>query len=83
MDSTVPLTPLPQPVTCQRKDCLATVLALSTQAATDERARVGGWRVWDGPTLGGSVARAAICPEHARVPRPRKPDVQEYDQPLF
>lgn len=81
MDSTEPSPP--QPVSCQHSPCPNIVMAQSTQAATDERARVSGWRVWDGPTLGGSNARVAICPEHARVPRPRKPLVQDYDEPLF
>lgn len=81
MDSTEPLTP--QAVTCQRSPCPNIVLAQSTQAATDERARVSGWRVWDGPTLNGSSARVTICPDCARIPRPRKPTVQDYDEPLF
>lgn len=79
MDSTDP-----SDVTCtQIPGCTARVLARDTQAATDERARAGGWRVWDGPTIAGQCKRFAICPEHARIPRPRKPVVQEYDEPLW
>lgn len=70
-------------VTCQQPKCHARVLARSTQAATDERARAGGWRIWDGPTEGGVARRLAVCPDCAKVPRPRKPDIQDYDQPLF
>lgn len=81
MDSTTPSTVTD--VTCQQPNCPARTLALSTQAATDERARAGGWRIWDGAMLGGTKQRRAICPEHARVPRPRKPVVQEYDEPLW
>lgn len=77
-------TPSPQDVTCnQVPDCTNRVLARDTQAATDERARAGGWRVWDGPTTDGPSKRFAVCPEHARIPRPRKPIVQEFDEPLW
>lgn len=81
MDSTMPSPP--QDVTCQRSDCPNRVLARSTQAATDERARVSGWRVWDGPTVGGVVQRLAVCPDCSRIPRPRRPIVQDYDTPLW
>lgn len=73
----------PQDVTCQQENCQARVLARSTQAETDERARAGGWRIWDGPTVGGIAQRLAVCPDCARIPRPRKPIVQDYDVPLW
>jgi len=80
MDS---IAPSVQDVTCQRQNCLNRVEALSTQAATDERARAGGWRVWDGPTHSGSVKRMAVCPSCARTPRQRKAEPEPFDQPLF
>lgn len=70
-------------VTCQHKSCTSRVLARDTQAATDERARTSGWRIWDGPTLDGATKRFMICPDHANIPRPRRATVQEYDTPLW
>lgn len=81
MDSTPPSTVLN--VSCQQPNCPNRILALSTQAATDERARAGGWRIWDGIMLDGTRQRRVICPDCARIPRPRKPTVQDYDEPLW
>lgn len=80
MDS---LTPSPQDLICQQPSCTARMPARSTQQATDERGRVGGWRIWDGPTEGGQRQRLVACPDCAKSQRLRKPLTSDYDTPLW
>lgn len=76
-------TPSPQDLICQQPSCPARLPARPTQQATDERGRVGGWRIWDGPTEGGRRQRLVACPDCARSQRQPKQQVQDYDQPLW
>lgn len=67
-------------LTCDNEDCTSVYTALSSQARTDDSARVHGWRVWRSEGLS-----LILCPKCIgfRVRRDPAPERLEGEQPLF
>jgi hypothetical protein len=50
--------------------CNSVVLSLKTPEATETKARVRGWHIFDGTTLGGRPHRGVLCPRCVGPSRP-------------
>ena len=66
-------------------ECDSKTPALSTMKATHDRARAGGWHIWQGLTMGGGISQSiALCPRCVgRHARPKVAPRLEGDVPLF
>ena len=66
--------------------CNSYVLQLATVEATETKARVRGWHIFTGATLGGEPHRGVLCPKcvgSSRPPLPKAGKVLEGQETLF
>lgn len=55
----------------------------ATSALSEVRARITGWHVWEGTTMGGSFRRVELCNVCTATRRPRPPERLDGEVPLF